>query len=158
MKYLPMVPGFLIALLGATTASAQTPGEWYVGAAQGYQEHIVRNGPGNTFNISCDIGAAIAGEMKRTSVFIDIIGKPPPPNSLADIFVIDEVFRMPVDKQGTIQTDCNVCAGSFAALWNKLRKSSVIVVQFPDGRSSKFVTVGAGKALAPKPFATGISR
>ncbi|WP_238272027.1 hypothetical protein [Methylobacterium cerastii] len=155
MKYALGLLACLFAAHLPSAASAQSFGEWGVSARQGYQEHIVSNGPGNSFNITCDIGAAGDGEPKRTSIFIEIVGKPPAPKSLADVFVIDEVFRLPVDEKGVIGTDCRVCAGSFMALWTKLRKSSVMVVQLSDGRSSKFKTTGAAKALASKPCETG---
>lgn len=154
-RYLLGVLGCLLAAQLPSTGLAQSSGEWGVSARQGYQEHIVTNGPGNSFNITCDIGAALDGEPKRTSIFVEIVGKNPPPNSLVDVFVIDEVYRLPTDERGTIGTDCRVCAGSFMALWNKLRKSSVMVVQLSDGRSSKFKTAGAAKALAAKPCETG---
>jgi hypothetical protein len=157
MKYAFGVLSCLLIAQFPSPALAQSFGEWGVSARQGYQEHIVTNGPGNSFNITCDIGASPDGEPKRTKIFVEIVGKNPPPRSLVDVFVIDEVYRLPTDEQGSIGTDCRVCAGSFMALWNKLRKSTIMVVQLSDGRSSKFKTTGAAKALAAKPCETGVA-
>lgn len=141
-----------------TTAFAQVSGDWSVAAAQGYQEHIVTNGPGNSFNISCDIGAASAGELKKRSIFVEIIGKSPKPHSFVDVFAIDRVFRFVADDRGTINTDCRACEGDFAGLWSRLRKASAIVVQYPDGTNSSFKTAGGAKAFSPKPCEAGIAR
>ena len=155
--------GFLflacIALAEApTTALAQVSGDWSVAAAQGHLEHIVTNGPGNSFNITCDIGAASAGELKRRSIFVEIIGKSPKPHSFVDIFAIDRVFRFAADDQGTINTDCRACEGDFSGLWSRLRKAGAIVVQYPDGINVSFKTAGGAKAFSPKPCEAGIAR
>ncbi len=140
----------LVGCLFASGAAAQSTGDWSIAAAQGYQEHIVRNGPGNSFNISCNF-AGNPETIGRPSMFVEIVGKSPAPHSYVDIFAIDDVYRLPVDDRGSINLDCRVCEGNFAALWAKIRKSSAIVVQFQNGQNVSFKTRGAAKALSVKP-------
>lgn len=139
-------------------SNAQSVGDWSVSAAQGYQEHIVGFGPGNYFNITCNIGASGENEPKQTSVFAEIAGKRPKPHSYVDIFVTDAVYRLPVDDKGNINTECRVCEAHLSALWKKLLKSSAIVVQYEDDSNVSFKTKGAAKALPAKPCTTGPAR
>lgn len=143
------------ACLSGSPATAQIFGNWTVGGGQGYVEHIVRNGPGNSFNISCDEGATPDGETKRTSIFIEIIGKEPPPKSNVDVYTDGDRLQFYTDAQGTIPTDCHVCSDNFAVLWSKLRKSKQMIVTLSDGRSATFKLNGGAKALEPKHCTTG---
>lgn len=141
---------FLLACLVSTDASAQGVGDWSVASAQGYLEHIVRNGPGNSFNISCNVSAN-PDTIGQPSLFVEIVGKAPAAHTYVDVFALDDVYRLPVDYRGEIGLDCSYCAGVFRALWGKIRKSNAIVVQYQNGQNVSFKTRGAAKALSEKP-------
>ncbi|WP_144010605.1 hypothetical protein [Methylorubrum extorquens] len=158
MRFVFGVFGCLLAFQLPTSASAQSVGDWSVSAAQGYEEHIVGLGPGNSFNITCDIGASGENEPKQTRVYVEIAGKSPKPHSYVDIFAVDAVYRLPVDDKGYINTECRVCEANLAGLWSKLRKSTAIVVQYQDGSNVSLKTRGAAKALPAKPCTTGPAR
>jgi hypothetical protein len=154
------IGGSILAVLVAAaclsgSASAEEFGNWTVGGGQGYVEHIVRNGPGNTFNISCDEGATPDGETKRTSIFIEIIGKEPPPNSQVQVFLDGQPVQLSTDARGTIGTNCHSCSDEFAYLWAKARKSKQLIVSLSDGRTATFRLNGAAKALPAKHCTTG---
>ena len=140
----------LIAIQTPTLASAEAIGDWNVSFAQGHQEHIVSNGPGNSFNISCNVSAN-PDSIGKPGMFVEIVGKNPERHSYVDIFAIDDVYRLPVGHNGSIDLDCRVCITTFTALWNKLRKANAIVVQYKNGQNSTFKTRGAAKALSSKP-------
>lgn len=134
-------------------AIAQEFDDWTVGFGQGYLEHIVRNGPGNELNISCDIGATENHE--RTAIFVQILGKNPPPESEVRFILDAKETRLFADKYGSIETDCHACSDNFQYLWRNIRKAKSMLVQFSDGRSSPFSLKGASKALDPEACNTG---
>ncbi|PJI52089.1 hypothetical protein CTI14_48540, partial [Methylobacterium radiotolerans] len=57
----------------------------------------VRSGPSSSVNISCDEGATGEGEAKRTSIFIEIAGKAPPPRSTVDVLTDGERLQLDTD-------------------------------------------------------------
>jgi hypothetical protein len=151
-------------ILGALTVStcllgkaalAEEFGNWTVGAGQGYVEYAVRNGPGNSFMFSCDAGATGEGETKRTSIFIEIVGKAPSPKTNIDVYADGSRFQLYSDATGSVPTDCHVCSDNFAALWAKMRKSKQLIVTLANGRSATFKLNGATKALSAKHCTTG---
>ena len=137
------------------SASAKEIGNWNVGFAQGYAEYSVENGPGNSVMFSCDEGATMKGETKRTSIFIEIVGKAPPPNSQVQVFLDGKPVQLSTDARGTIGTECHACSGGFSYLWDKARKSKQMIVSLSDGRTATFQLTGAAKALPAKHCTTG---
>lgn len=152
MRIAPFLP--LLAALAATPAVAQSHGDWTVGFGQGYLEHRVRNGPGNEFRITCDVGATEAG---GASIDVLVAGAPPPPDSTVRFFVDGEEVTMGVDSEGGIGTDCNVCTANFEFLWKRLRSGRQLVAALEDGRSSPFSLRGSAAALDAKPCDTGFT-
>ncbi|NBJ13698.1 hypothetical protein [Microvirga arsenatis] len=143
-----------IALLLPSLAMAQgvRAGKWTSGVGQGIVEHIVRNGPGNDFNISCDVGYSEDAEL--TGISISIRDNGPPPKSTVRIFIDDEEFQFGVDDHGGIKTNYRVNADNFIALWETLRSGKSMRVLFEDGRTSSFSLDGAKKVLGSKPCGT----
>ncbi len=89
----------LAACQVSTSAQAQASGDWNIASAQGYLEHIVSNGPGNSFNISCNVSAD-PNTIGKASIFVEIVGKSPEPHSYVDIFAIDDVLQAACERQG----------------------------------------------------------
>ncbi|WP_342150414.1 hypothetical protein [Methylorubrum sp. SB2] len=152
-----LASGALLAMMFSPSApaSAQAFGNWTVGGGQGYVEYIVRSGPGNSFNISCDVGASLEGEEKKTSIFVEIVGRAPPPKSQVQVFLDGASVQLFADAQGLISTGCHSCSDNFAFLWAKARKSKQMIISLSDGRSATFQLNGAAKALTPKHCTTG---
>ncbi|MDP4021906.1 hypothetical protein Q8W71_04645 [Methylobacterium sp. NEAU 140] len=148
--------GVLAAACGSLgQASAQEFGNWTVGAGQGYVEHTVRSGLGNSFIISCDESASDQGEPKKTSIYVELAGKAPRPNTGVVVALDKDKFNLNTDAQGGIPTDCRACSDNFRMMWTKLRKATTMVVTLADGRSATFSLNGAARALSLKPCTTG---
>lgn len=132
---------------------AEEYGDWVVGFGQGYVEHTVKNGPGNTFAIVCDIGATI--DHRGTGLSISIKDRGPPINSSVKVVLDDKEITLSVDDNGSMKADCHVCSDNFVYLWDKIRKARFMIVQFSNGDSSSFSLKGVKKALDPKVCRTG---
>lgn len=132
-----------LSFLVSGAAIASDNDSWSVGYSQGYAEYIVSNGPGNEFNISCNENA----ENGSTGILIDIVGKRPPGGSKINVVLDGDEISFMADSSGAIETDCHVCADSFIALWKGLKTANTMLVQFSDGRSSKFTMKGASKVF-----------
>lgn len=138
-------------VLFSAGAGAAEYGRWSTGGGQGYLEMSVGNGPGNTFTISCDVGATLHG---GANIHLQIEGRSPVPNSVVRFFVDGDEVGMSADQHGTIVTDCHVCADNFIVLWNRMRKGKQLLAVLSDNRSSPFSLKGAAMALDPEPCAT----
>lgn len=147
MRIREFIATILVAI--STAGVAEEYGDWTVGFGQGYLEHTVKNGPGNEFDIACDVGATM--DHARTGIIIEIVGKSPPPQSTVRVILDGDEISLFTDDRGTVTTDCRVCAQNFEHVWGKIRKSKTMLVQLADGRSSKFSLNGAKRALEPKP-------
>jgi hypothetical protein len=141
-----------LLLLAATPAVAA---DWKSGYGQGIEEYFVDNGPGNRFMLNCDVGVSGPGETKKTNALIMIVGDGPPPESTVTVILDGDEFHLYADRRGTITTDCNACSANFAAVWQGIRRSRTMLVQFANGVSSKFSTAGAAKALPKRHCTTG---
>lgn len=115
---------------------------WSVGYSQGIAEYIVTNGPGNNFNVSCNENAE---DISSPYIMIDIIGKKPPANSSVNIILDGVQSKFNTDQYGNITTNCHYCAEVFLSMWDDLKTSKTMLVQFSDGRSSQFSMKGASK-------------
>jgi hypothetical protein len=155
MKIGGTIIGALAVAFLSGSASAEEIGNWNIGAAQGYVEYSVSNGPGNTFLFGCDEGASAKGETKNTSILITIVGKSPPPNSQVQVFLDGKPAQLSTDAKGSISTECHSCSDGFAYVWDKARKSKQMIVSLPDGRTATFRLTGAAKALPAKHCTTG---
>lgn len=148
---------YCLAILTVVSQSnptyAQEYGDWIVGFGQGYVEHTVKNGPGNTFTIVCDSGATI--DHRGTGLSISIRDNGPPINSTVKVVLDDKEISIAVDRNGSMKADCHVCSDNFVYLWDKIRKAKFMVVQFSNGDSSSFSLKGAKKALGPEVCRTG---
>jgi hypothetical protein len=144
----------MLAALPIHSPLAQTYGDWRVGFGQGILEHRVMKGPGNTINISCDVGATENGS--KTSVLIDIAGQSPPINSSAKFFIGDRDLQIYFDAQSQSTLNCRACQANFEELWRAMRRASAVRVLLSDGRTANFSTRGGSRALASKPCKTGL--
>lgn len=142
----------MIALLATVQQSnADVFKDWIVGFGQGWLEHTTRNGPGNTFTISCDIG----GNGYGAKIFVEIEGRDPPPNSMGRVFIDGDEAQITFDEYSNGVTDCSACAANFVYIWQKARLGQQMIVLFEDGRASKFSLKGASKALSKEPCTPG---
>jgi hypothetical protein len=143
----------IILCAGLTCAQAQTFGDWRVSFGQGYLQHFVERGPGNSFNISCDTGVTDTGE--KSGILIKIGGRYPPPNSMVRVFIGDDDYQVLTDERGGSVLDCRACHGNFVAIWRALRRHSTMRILMADGRTVQFSTRGGNRALSPRPCKTG---
>jgi hypothetical protein len=136
----------LAVLTAATVARADKIGDWHIGFGQGNLEHILRNGPGNEFNISCDTGNKGYG----VSIFMRIRDRPPPPNSTVRAVTADDEYQIVTGSDGVGEINCRACASNFEALWESLKSSEVLTLIFADDRSVTFKARGGRAALSTK--------
>lgn len=133
-----------LSLLLVSSAYAQQSGAWGNGFAQGVEEHIVENGLGNQFNVSCNVSSSVA----ETGILIYVLGKPAPANSKVNIILDAEQYTFNTDQSGTIETKSHVDADNFNAFLKQLKSARTMLVQLADGRTSKFSTRGAAQSFA----------
>ncbi len=144
---------YIVFIILSNTAYSQEFGDWTVGFGQGYVEYTVKNGPGNTFTIVCDEGASL--DHMGTGLMISIKDKSPPKNSTVKIVLDNKEVEISSDDNGDMKANCHVCSDNFVYLWEKIRKSKFMIVQFSNGNSSSFSLNGAKKALDKKVCRTG---
>jgi len=128
-------------------------GDWTVSFGQRYLEHIVENGPGNRFIVSCDLGAS--EDHRGTGLLVTIIGKDPPPLSTVKVILDGKEVAFGASETGSIKADCHACSEAFEHFWRNIRRARSMLVQLSDGRSSSFSLKGVAKALGPKVCRTG---
>ena len=144
---------YIVLILISNTAYSLEYEDWVVGTGQGYVEYSVENGPGNKFTIVCDIAASL--DHRGTGLMISIKDKSPPKNSTVKIILDNKEIELITDDNSDMKADCHVCSDNFVYLWEKIRKSKFMIVQFSNGNSSSFSLNGAKKALDKKVCRTG---
>lgn len=129
----------------STDAYAQSVyGDWGASAAMGFVEIGTSNGPGNTFSIACNQGNNM---IEGSSISATIFNRPPPRKSNVKVILDGDIFDLFTDEHGTFNSNCRVCADQFREIIRKIGRSQYMLVQFSDGRSSKFSLRGASAAL-----------
>lgn len=109
-----------LSLSSDLATAAQHAGTWASGSGQGYTEFRTESGASN-ITISCDYGASI--DHSRTSVYVEIDGKPLPANSVLEFEVNGQSLVFPSDSSGGVFfADCVGCAEKFQELWRLLRE------------------------------------
>lgn len=136
-----LIAAFTVGLLLCQPAKAET---WKDGFGQGVHEASVDKGPGNEIRVACESGYG----RPITGISFMLGGKTAPPNSTVTLtFDNQDPFTVSVDEDGSINSDCRVCAANFEYVRDRLRQSSTVYVMFKDGVGTRFSLKGAAMAI-----------
>lgn len=144
-----------VLLIGAGGAGAKQVGDWSVGSGQGYVAYSVSNESGDEFAFSCDEGASVKGETKKTGLTITIKGEPPPAESSYTVTADGRGLDFYSNEKSDTDTLCKVCSQNFIDLWDRVRSANTLTVTLSDKRRATFRIAGAAKALPKRHCMTG---
>ncbi|WP_395517815.1 hypothetical protein [Pseudorhizobium flavum] len=115
---------------------------WVSGWGMGVAEAVITKGPGNQIYVTCDDGA----DRNATGISFTLAGDTSKDSSIQLIFDNED----PEDYSlwdGSIRSDCRVCAQTYDVVIDKLKKHSTVHVKFQNGLGTRFSLKGAAKAI-----------
>ena len=132
-----------LAAVFATPVAADEFGRWHSETVQKYKKYWTENDSGSKFVIWCNPDRKMSGAV----IDVELDGQKLPPSKRIMIIVDRDPIKLPSDAKGYIQTSCAGCADGFKFLWNRMRASNTVAVQFGEDRFARFSLKGAAEIL-----------
>lgn len=116
---------------------------WTSGWGQGWNEALVRMGPGNEIFVACNEGA---GDEYSSNIRFSLNGKEPTGESILLTFDGDIPRRIGI-YGGIIDSNCRACAANFSFVVERLKRHKTVNVIFENGDAATFPLKGSSKAI-----------
>lgn len=146
---------YTIAFLAAvftTPVVAEQSGRWHSETVQNYKKYWTENDNGSKLVIWCNPNRRMSGAV----IDVELDGQKLPAGKRIMIVVDRDPIKLPSDAKGYIQTSCAGCADGFKFLWNRLRASNSVAVQFDEERYARFSLKGAAEILPGATCSAGL--